>query len=87
MKRFKSSYLFHHLCGRAKVEKKIVLTKPTANETVCRRRMGKAPKVNVPEEHPKAKFHLGTFTAPPPLCLVTLICSAVSMLTCDHSSS
>jgi len=31
--------------------------------------MGKAPKVNVPEEHPKAKFHLGTFTAPPPLCL------------------
>ena len=53
----------------------------------CRRRMGKAPKVNVPEEHPKAKFHLGTFTAPPPLCLVTLICSAVSMLTCDHSSS
>ena len=49
--------------------------------------MGKAPKVNVPEEHPKAKFHLGTFTAPPPLCLVTLICSAVSMLTCDHSSS
>lgn len=31
--------------------------------------MGKAPKVNAPEEHPKAKYHLGTFTAPPPLCL------------------
>ena len=34
--------------------------------------MGKAPKVNAPEEHPKAKYHLGTFTAPPPLCLVRL---------------
>lgn len=31
--------------------------------------MGKGTKINVAEENPKTKFHLGTFTAPPPLCL------------------
>ena len=32
--------------------------------------MGKAPKIAAPEENPKTKQHLGTFSAPPPLCLV-----------------
>ena len=31
--------------------------------------MGKAPKIQVPEENVKTKMHLGTFSAPPPLCL------------------
>jgi hypothetical protein len=34
--------------------------------------MGKAPKIQVPEENVKTKMHLGTFSAPPPLCLVGL---------------
>ena len=34
--------------------------------------MGKAPKIAAPEENPKTKQHLGTFSAPPPLCLVGL---------------
>ena len=32
--------------------------------------MGKASKIAAPEENPKTKQHLGTFSAPPPLCLV-----------------
>ena len=39
---------------------------------VRRRRMGKGAPA-VAQENPKAKVHLGTFSAPPPLCLVPVI--------------